>query len=77
MVSGVEHRDVDDILGDHDPLVSESPPGDVDVGASDEFGSLDHGNDVVTGVPELFGQQPRVHLVEQEPHGVEPARISC
>ena len=77
MVSGIEDREVDDVLGDHHPTLVQSPLDNLAVRTTDQVRPFDHGDDVVAGVPELLGELPRVHLVQQKPHGVEPARISC
>lgn len=71
-----QSEEVSNVLGDDDPLVIARPPGDLLVRPADQLRSFHDGDDIVTGVPELFGEPPGIHLVEEQFHRVEPKRIS-
>ncbi len=45
--------------------------------STDEVGQLHDGDDVVALGTQLLGEPAWVHLVEQQPHRLGPARISC
>lgn len=77
MLLGVQRGVVDDVLGDDDAPVLQRPACDFGVPPADEVGQLDDGDNVVTLSAQLLREPPRVHLVEQQPHRLGPARISC